>query len=121
MARTLFVLFTILIAAGSRIPAQQFPPGFVDPVPQRSNQIDALLGREQLDLAGQPARTGKVVGMGYRDQRRAAAHPGRPHQLCALRVLAPRRAAARQQQRRRQRPIMGRGQRRGPGHPPGAY
>ena len=33
MARTLFVLITLLIAAGRQIPAQQFPPGFVDPAP----------------------------------------------------------------------------------------
>ena len=33
MARTLVVLFTIILAAGMRMPAQQFPPGFVDPAP----------------------------------------------------------------------------------------
>jgi glyoxylase-like metal-dependent hydrolase (beta-lactamase superfamily II) len=33
MARTLLALIAILFAAASQMPAQQFPPGFVDPAP----------------------------------------------------------------------------------------
>jgi glyoxylase-like metal-dependent hydrolase (beta-lactamase superfamily II) len=33
MARRLSVLIVVLVAAGRAIPAQQFPPGFVDPAP----------------------------------------------------------------------------------------
>jgi glyoxylase-like metal-dependent hydrolase (beta-lactamase superfamily II) len=57
MARTLFVLITILIAAGSRIPAQQFPPGFVDPAP--------LLAAAAKAIGEQSLRCVTFSGTGY--------------------------------------------------------
>ena len=33
MARRLCVLFALVVAAGGQLPAQQFPPGYVDPGP----------------------------------------------------------------------------------------
>jgi glyoxylase-like metal-dependent hydrolase (beta-lactamase superfamily II) len=47
MARKGFVLIAILVAAGSQIPAQQFPPGFVDPAPVLA-AASAAIGEQNL-------------------------------------------------------------------------
>ena len=47
MARKLVVLIALLVAAGSQIPAQQFPPGFVDPAPVLA-AASAAIGEQSL-------------------------------------------------------------------------
>ena len=47
MARKLSVLVAILVAAGTRIPAQQYPPGFVDPAPVLA-AASAAIGEQNL-------------------------------------------------------------------------
>jgi len=47
MARKLSVLIALLVAAGTQIPAQQFPPGFVDPAPVLA-AASAAIGEQSL-------------------------------------------------------------------------
>jgi glyoxylase-like metal-dependent hydrolase (beta-lactamase superfamily II) len=47
MARRTLVLIAILVAAGTEIPAQQFPPGFVDPAPVLA-AASAAIGEQSL-------------------------------------------------------------------------
>lgn len=57
MVRMLFTLITILAAAGIRMPAQQFPPGFVDPEP--------LLAAASTAIGEQSLRCVTFSGTGY--------------------------------------------------------
>lgn len=57
MGRTLLTLIMILVAAGLRMPAQQFPPGFVDPAP--------LLAAASKAIGEQSLRCITFSGTGY--------------------------------------------------------